>query len=218
MTSAPARSRRDPIFLIAAFKLFHSVLLLALALGVHHLLRKDVAETVRRWAMALRADPHDRIVEAIVGRVGGLSHEKMEAIGLALGLYAALFAVEGVGLFLRKHWAEWMTVATTALLLEMGRRRHGCDFFAGLFGHRRLQGRYGDALKRLQSRLGKLNDMRAHADRARQVANPARRASGQPQEAFAMGFLTGSETPRGRAILAAAKHAGRDLARLRPFW
>jgi uncharacterized membrane protein (DUF2068 family) len=118
-TPGPARSRRDPIFLVAAFKLLHAALLLALAAGVHHLLRRDVAETVRQWAMALRADPHDRIVEAIVGRVSGLSHKKIEAIGLALVLYAALFIVEGVGLLLRKHWAEWMTVATTALLLPL---------------------------------------------------------------------------------------------------
>jgi uncharacterized membrane protein (DUF2068 family) len=119
MPPAPARSRRDPIFLVAAFKLFHAVLLTALALGVHHLLRKDIAETVRHWAMALRADPHDRIVEAFIGRVSGLSHKRMEAISLALFLYAAMFLVEGVGLLLRKRWAEWMTVATTALLLPL---------------------------------------------------------------------------------------------------
>jgi uncharacterized membrane protein (DUF2068 family) len=118
-TAEPARPRHDPIFLIAGFKLFHTVVLLLLAAGVHHLLRKDAAETVRHWAMALRADPHDKVVEAVVGRLSGLSHEKMAAISLALVLYAILFAIEGVGLFLRKHWAEWMTVATTALLLPL---------------------------------------------------------------------------------------------------
>jgi uncharacterized membrane protein (DUF2068 family) len=129
MTDAPQRGRRDPIFLIAGFKLFHAVVLLLLAAGVHHLLRKDIAETVRHWAMALRADPHDRIVEAIIGRVSGLSQKRIEVIELALFLYAAMFLVEGVGLFLRKHWAEWMTVATTALLLPLEvhevMRRHG---------------------------------------------------------------------------------------------
>ena len=49
------------------------------------------------------------------------------------------------------------------------------------------------ALERLQSCLGTLNDMRVHAGRARQVANPKRRARGQPQKAFAMRFLTGRE-------------------------
>jgi uncharacterized membrane protein (DUF2068 family) len=119
MPAAPAPSRRDPIFLVAAFKLFHAALLLALAAGVHHLLRQDVAETVRHWAMALRADPHDRIVEAIVSRIGGLSRKRMEAIDLALLVYAALFLVEGAGLMRRRHWAEWMTVVTTGLLLPL---------------------------------------------------------------------------------------------------
>jgi uncharacterized membrane protein (DUF2068 family) len=116
---ADSRSARDPIYLVAALKLFHTVVLLAVAAGVHHLLAHDAAQTVRRWAVALRADPHDRWVEAVVGRVSGLSHARLEEISLGLVVYALLFAVEGVGLLARRRWAEWLTVVTTALLLPL---------------------------------------------------------------------------------------------------
>ena len=119
--SPPVESRagRDPIYLVAALKLLHTVVLLAVAAGVHHLLSHDAAQTVRHWAVALRADPHDRWVEAVVARVSGLSHARLEEISLGLVAYALLFAVEGVGLLARRRWAEWMTVVTTALLLPL---------------------------------------------------------------------------------------------------
>lgn len=42
---------------------------------------------------------------------------KFVAIGsVALG-YAAIFATEGTGLWLRKHWAEWFTVVATGSLI-----------------------------------------------------------------------------------------------------
>jgi uncharacterized membrane protein (DUF2068 family) len=34
-------------------------------------------------------------------------------------LYAALFATEGMGLLLRKHWAEYFVIITTGLLIPL---------------------------------------------------------------------------------------------------
>jgi triphosphatase len=104
------------------------------------------------------------------------------------------------------------------LRIAVKKLRYGCDFFASLFGHRGRQKDYGAALKRLQGCLGKLNDMRVHASRARQVANPKRRASGQPQKAFAMGFLTGGEQAAQKRVVAEAIKAGRNLAAATAFW
>ena len=43
------------------------------------------------------------------GRVSGLR--------IVTLVYAAVFAVEGGGLWMEKRWAEWLTVATTASLM-----------------------------------------------------------------------------------------------------
>jgi uncharacterized membrane protein (DUF2068 family) len=40
----------------------------------------------------------------------------MQLVTLA---YAAVFAVEGVGLWLQKRWAEWLTVIITASLIPL---------------------------------------------------------------------------------------------------
>jgi len=104
---------------IAAFKLFHAVLLLAVALGVHHLLHGGVEWTLRHWAHAVRVDPRDRWVERAVAAVTRVPARRLEAVSLGLAVYALLYVVEGVGLLLRKHWAKWMTVVTTGLLLPL---------------------------------------------------------------------------------------------------
>ena len=111
--------RRDPVMAIAAFKLFHSVLLLAVALSLHHLVHDGVEWTLRHWAAAIRVDPHDRWVERGVAFVTRQPAKRLEAVGLGLAAYALLYVVEGVGLLLRKRWAEWLTVVTTGLLLPL---------------------------------------------------------------------------------------------------
>jgi uncharacterized membrane protein (DUF2068 family) len=120
MTASPApATRRDPVLAIAAFKLFHAVLLFAVALGVHHLLHRDAAETLRHWAAALRVDPHEHGVERVLAAVTRLPARRLEAVGLGLAAYGMVYVVEGVGLLLRKRWAEWLTVVSTALLLPL---------------------------------------------------------------------------------------------------
>ncbi|GLQ96926.1 DUF2127 domain-containing protein [Dyella mobilis] len=42
---------------------------------------------------------------------------KFAAIGIVALGYAAIFATEGIGLWLRKHWAEWFTVIATGSLV-----------------------------------------------------------------------------------------------------
>jgi uncharacterized membrane protein (DUF2068 family) len=44
---------------------------------------------------------------------------KFVAIGIVALAYAAIFATEGTGLWLRKHWAEWFTVIATGSLIPV---------------------------------------------------------------------------------------------------
>jgi uncharacterized membrane protein (DUF2068 family) len=54
-----------------------------------------------------------------MGALSALGPRRFVVIGvIALG-YAALFAVEGVGLWRRKHWAEWLTVIATGSLIPI---------------------------------------------------------------------------------------------------
>jgi inorganic triphosphatase YgiF len=86
--------------------------------------------------------------------------------------------------------------------------RYGREFFETLRTDGRKSGRKLDrALKRLQSRLGNLNDMRVHLQQAHDFA----RASTAAQKAFAIGCLIGREESSANDILAEAVAAGRRL-------
>ena len=45
--------------------------------------------------------------------VSRLTPERLEALGIGAFLYAALFTTEGIGLWLGKRWAEYLTVIAT---------------------------------------------------------------------------------------------------------
>jgi inorganic triphosphatase YgiF len=99
--------------------------------------------------------------------------------------------------------------------------RYADEFFASLYDRRRERvrlKRHRKALKALQSSLGKLNDMRAHAAMAGDFLRPQRRTTKKPQKAFAFGFISGDDHAHLAALMDAATKAGRHLAAVRPFW
>ncbi len=105
--------------LIGAFKLFKAALLISIAVGAHHLLHRDLQQLIVDWTKRLQADPDNRFLNAILSRVARLDERRLKEISLGTFFYGLLFAVEGVGLLMRKRWAEYLTVATTALLLPL---------------------------------------------------------------------------------------------------
>jgi len=89
------------------------------AVGAQRLLHRDIQATIIHWARAVRVDPDDHILQRIMERVARINPQQIKAISLGLFLYAGLFASEGVGLLLKRRWAEYMTVISTALLLPL---------------------------------------------------------------------------------------------------
>ncbi|MDB5323188.1 MAG: hypothetical protein JWN40_4819 [Phycisphaerales bacterium] len=110
---------RGPLTAIAIFKLIKATLLVVVAVGAQRLLHSDIQATIIHWARAVRVDPDDYILQAILTRVARVNPQQIKAISLGLFLYAGLFATEGVGLLLKKRWAEYLTVISTALLLPL---------------------------------------------------------------------------------------------------
>ncbi|HTC26894.1 DUF2127 domain-containing protein [Dyella sp.] len=55
----------------------------------------------------------------LVEMLENLGPTKFVAIGIVALVYAAIFATEGTGLWLRKHWAEWFTVIATGSLIPV---------------------------------------------------------------------------------------------------
>jgi len=107
------------IRLIAAFKLLKSGLLIALGVGAFKLLHADLAGVLIHWIEAFRLDPANRIVEAALAKTSNLSPDQIAKLGLGSFIYAGLFLTEGVGLWLLKRWAEWLTIIITSSLVPV---------------------------------------------------------------------------------------------------
>ena len=104
------------IRLIAVFKLVKAALLIALGIGVFQLLHKDIADLAEHWIEALRLDPANRFLDAALAKSSNLSPEQIKELGLGSFIYAGLFLIEGLGLWLLKPWAEWLTIIITSSL------------------------------------------------------------------------------------------------------
>ena len=105
--------------LIAAFKLLKAGLLIALGIGAFRLLHKDLAEILVRWIEALRLDPGQHFLDIALAKASNVSPAQIKKVGVGSLIYAGLFLTEGLGLWLRKRWAEWLTITITSSLVPV---------------------------------------------------------------------------------------------------
>jgi uncharacterized membrane protein (DUF2068 family) len=118
-TAQNSHSSSTVLLLIGAFKLFKAVLLIVVGLGALKLIDRDVSEQLAHWVSQLRIDPDNRYIDAAIEKIGLLSDRQLRQIGVGSFIYATLLLIEGVGLVLRKHWAEYFTIIMTASLLPL---------------------------------------------------------------------------------------------------
>jgi uncharacterized membrane protein (DUF2068 family) len=101
------------------FKFFKATLMVVVCLGVLQLLNPDISAHARHWVTALATSADRRQLQHVLAQVAGLSPTRLELVALGALLYAGLFTVEGVGLWLRQRWAEYLTVIATTPFLPI---------------------------------------------------------------------------------------------------
>ena len=107
------------LLLIALFKLFKGVLLLCVGIGALRLLHRDVAESVMYWVDVLRVDPDNRFIHRLIVRSLGIEAKQLKEISAGTFFYSSLLLTEGIGLLLRKRWAEYFTVISTGVFIPL---------------------------------------------------------------------------------------------------
>jgi uncharacterized membrane protein (DUF2068 family) len=117
------QSSKEPfsflLFLIGVFKLFKALLVIAVGIGAIKFLHKDLSSTALHWAEVLRVDPDNRFLHRLLVRIFRVTPKQLKELSVGTFVYAALFATEGIGLLLRKHWAEYFVIVTTGLLIPL---------------------------------------------------------------------------------------------------
>jgi len=105
------------LMLIAAFKLLKGLGLLSVGIAVHVLANKDLIKEAQHWADFLRVDPHNYYLNLLIEKLTAIDPKKLHELSLGTFIYSSLFFAEGVGLALRKRWAEFLTIVSTAGLI-----------------------------------------------------------------------------------------------------
>ena len=105
------------LMLIAAFKLAQALLFVAAGVSVLRLMHHDLPDLVLSWARHMHFSPESHFVDFILDRVQIVDDRLLRRFGVGLFAYATLGTVEGIGLYLEKAWAEYMTLGITASFL-----------------------------------------------------------------------------------------------------
>jgi uncharacterized membrane protein (DUF2068 family) len=118
LAQAP-ESRFGMLRTIALYKLVKVLLLLLAAYGELHLHDKSLSAKLVTWVQARPAGLEHQVVSQILQWFSGLSEAKIHALRIGTFAYATVFAVEGIGLWMQKRWAEWLTTIVTASLIPL---------------------------------------------------------------------------------------------------
>jgi len=107
------------LILIGLFKLAKALLLIAVGIGSIRFLHKDLGTTVMHWIQVLRVDPDSRFIHGILVKIFRVTPKQLKELSVGTFLYAGVFLTEGLGLLLRKHWAEYFTIISTGLFIPL---------------------------------------------------------------------------------------------------
>jgi uncharacterized membrane protein (DUF2068 family) len=105
--------------IIAIFKLTKSLLFIGAGLGVLHFLNRDVQSWLLEVMNTSHINPMTHRSQWALDEAGQLTKGKLEWISALAFTYGTLFAVEGLGLYFRQRWAEYLVVVMTASLLPV---------------------------------------------------------------------------------------------------
>ena len=118
-TPAAGGGRAGVLRAIAWYKFAKTALLVAVGLGALKLLEPRMAVVLDSWAADLGASRERRLLVRVVTLFGGLHPHRLEAVAIGAFAFAALFLTEGVGLWLGKRWAQYLTLIATTLFVPL---------------------------------------------------------------------------------------------------
>jgi uncharacterized membrane protein (DUF2068 family) len=105
------------ILAIGMLKLAKSATLLALGVALVHWRNQDLGDVASRWISHIWLGRSQ--MDAWLVKLSLVRKETISEFAVGSFAYSVLLLVEGIGLCLRKRWAEFLTVGITASLLPL---------------------------------------------------------------------------------------------------
>src|SRR5438105_1563192 len=104
--------------IIAVYHLLKAGFFFGLSFGMRHFLNHDIVRFINDYLIEMfQLDPSGHFSQWILEKASAITPHTFRFFGYVFFVYAVIFAIEGVGLYLRQRWAEYMVVIVVTSLL-----------------------------------------------------------------------------------------------------
>jgi len=111
------RAHNPALATISIYKFVKASLSVLSAIVAWRLTNPHVEAAMRTWAESLPQGFSEHLVREALAQVSGIPAFRWRQLGIVSLVYASVFTLEGVGLWLERRWAEYLTIVTSSLLL-----------------------------------------------------------------------------------------------------
>jgi uncharacterized membrane protein (DUF2068 family) len=118
-STAPLEHPFEPLRWIGSYKIAKGILALIGGLLLLRLMHRNLPEIAEHWMARLRIEPQSELGKIILMRILAIKKGNMGWAAVGLFAYVPITCIEGIGLILRKVWAEWITLVTTFALIPI---------------------------------------------------------------------------------------------------
>ncbi len=116
-TKPPHRNRI--LLTIALFKFFKAAAMITagiLAITYEH---ANLTKIAMHWVNKFRLDPDNVYVNWVLAHASLIHAQQLGVVAVGAFIYALLFLVEGIGLYLEKAWGEYLVIVEVSLLMPV---------------------------------------------------------------------------------------------------
>lgn len=113
------RERTWTIHFISVMKFVKAALLIAVGVKLLSLFGRDVHEWATEFITRHGIDTANRYVESTLAKLEGVGNQHIVVFSSVAFGYSGLLLTEGVGLWMQKRWAEYLTAIATAIFIPL---------------------------------------------------------------------------------------------------
>jgi uncharacterized membrane protein (DUF2068 family) len=114
----PMHPHARGLLVVGIYKLSKAIFFAALGAGALNLVHRNLGDLILRFVDDIRIiDPEGHFVSLLMDRADLIGGHQLRQASIAFFGYAVLCLIEGIGLILRKGWAEYFTVILTVLAM-----------------------------------------------------------------------------------------------------
>ncbi len=113
------RERTWTICFIALERVIKGTIVLVIAFKLLSFLDRNVHDLAENFITRHGINSANRVVHAALERLVGIGNTQLIELSVGAVVYSASLYLEGIGLWLQKRWAEYLTTILTALLIPL---------------------------------------------------------------------------------------------------